>query len=437
MTVATELLVILALVLANGAFAGAEIAILSVRKTRIQELADEGSRAARAVLRMRSKPETFLATVQIGITVVSATAAAFGGATLARVIAALLARAGAGAYAEDLALASVVALVSTLSLILGELVPKSLALRSAERYALVAAPPLRALAWLARPLVWGLTATSNFVLRFFGDQTNFSEARLSKEELQQLVDEAATAGALDRRAGDIAYRALDFADIRVGALVVPRAEMVVLARDATEAGIRRLLIERGHSRIPVFGDAPEDIIGYVTARDVIAMLAGDGRALGDILREALFVPEGRLAADVLKDMQNARDHLAMVVDAQGAVVGLVTLEDLVEELVGEVFAEHETPIERVRREPDGRVLVRGRMPVHELNRELGLELPESTGWTTIGGLVTAHAGEIPKAGRRVTLEDGVVLEVVEATERRVQAVRIHPVRTADPEESED
>lgn len=425
MTLATELLIILLLIVANGLFAGAEIAIISVRKTRVRELCEEGRRSARALARLRETPESFFATVQIGITVVGATAAAFGGARVARVLTPYFENALGERYAEDVALALIVAGISYMTVVFGELVPKSLALRAAERYGLLVARPLLVLSRVSRPLVWLLTATSNIVLRVFKDRTTFTEARLSKEELQQLVDEAATAGDLNPRAGEIAYRALDFGDVRVGSLMVPRPEMVVLHQDATHEHIRELIVRSGHSRVPVHRGVPEEVVGYVTSRDLIALLAtGDERAVRDIVREALFVPEGRLAADVLKDMQRTRDHLALVVDEQGSVVGLVTLEDLIEELVGEIFAEHETPVERIVREPDGGILVRGRVPVHEVNRELGIDLPESPTWSTMGGLATALAGTMPEAGTRLDAGHGTTLEVVEASGHRVQRVRI-------------
>src|SRR6266508_1505932 len=206
-----ELAIIVALVLLNGVFAGAEIAIISLRATRLSQLVDEGRASARAVKRLRDEPERFLATVQVGITVVGATAAAFGGAALAQRLAPHLASVPLVArYAEALALALVVAIVSFLTLVLGELVPKSLALRASERYALLVARPLLALSELARPIVWFLTAVSNVVLRPFGDRTTFSEARLSVEEIEQLVDEAGKAGALDAPTAEITSRALAF-----------------------------------------------------------------------------------------------------------------------------------------------------------------------------------------------------------------------------------
>ncbi|MGQ0507059.1 MAG: hemolysin family protein [Myxococcaceae bacterium] len=208
-------MVILALILVNGILAGSEIAVVSLRRTRLKELAEGGRRAARAVQKLREQPERFLATVQIGITVVGSTAGAFGGASFAQDLEPLLARVpGLAPHAEAVALIMVISLVSYLSLVLGELVPKSLALRSAEGYALLVGRPLLALSSLARPLVWFLTASSNALLRIFGDRTNFIESRLSPEELQQLVGEASgKGGTLHPAAGKIATRALELGDL--------------------------------------------------------------------------------------------------------------------------------------------------------------------------------------------------------------------------------
>jgi putative hemolysin len=425
--IAFELIVIVALALANGLFAAAEIGILSVRRTRLRELADEGSSSARLVLRMRENPERFLATVQIGITIVAASAGAFGGATLARGLTPMFARTGLSTgVAEQLALALVIGLISYLTIVIGELVPKSLALRHAERYALTVARPLALLSWLGRPLVWFLTASSNAVLRIFRDETTFTEARLSREELQQLVDEAATIGSVEKRAADIASRALELGDVRVGALMIPRGDMVMLQRDATRDDVERALRTHGHRRLPVFGDVGDEIVGYVTHRDLVEIVvARDGQTLRDRIHPALFVAESQRAVAVLEQMQRTRDHLAIVVDELGSLAGLVTLEDIVEELVGEIFAEHDVPIERIRRQPDGTVIVRGMVPVHEVNRELGLDLPEVPGSVTIGGLAMALSGRIPRPGTKLHAAH-LTLEVTAATERRVLEVRIAP-----------
>ena len=431
-----ELLIILLLIAVNGVFSGAEIALVSVRRIRVQQLVEEGRPGAVAVKALRDEPEEFLATVQIGITVVGATAAAFGGASLANRIEPLVGRVqGLAPFAQEIALGVVVAGISYLSIVFGELVPKSLALRAAEAYALFIAQPLRAIAWLARPLVWLLTASSNLVLRPLGDRTTFTEARHSAEELQQLVEEAAQAGTVSPGIGALAARALEFEELIASDVMVPRQQVVMLPRQATHEEIRRILLEHTHNRMPVYEGDVDHVVGYVSVKDLLHV-AWEERlfVLDDVLRPAWFVPQSKRAVDLLEEMRARRTPIAIVVDELGGTSGIVTLEDLVEELVGEIFSEHEAPPQSaVIVEPDGSALVRGETPVREVNRALDVELPEDGDWTTIAGLVIARAARIPQKGDVVTLDDGTRLEVVDATARRVRMLRLHRAPPLAPE----
>jgi putative hemolysin len=424
---AFEILVILALALANGFFAGAEIAIIAVRKSRLKQLTEERRLGARAVTTLREQPERFLATVQIGVTVVGATAAAFGGATMTGDISAWLSAVPVIApHAHDIALALVIALVSFLSIVLGELVPKSLALRSGERLALWVGRPLLSLSWLMRPLVWLLTKASNAILLPFRDKTTFTEARLSAEEVQQIVEEAASTGSLDKGAGEIASRAIDFGALSASDVMVPRNRVEGIPHDASTEQIRRLLLEQGHSRMPVYQGTLDRIVGYIAAKDLLSLaLEGHLIVLEDVLRPAYFVPETMGAVQVLREMQERRLPLAIVVDEHGGVSGLITIEDLIEELVGELFSEHDQPAALVVRQADGSSLVRGEVPIRDVNRELDLDLPEGEGWTTLAGLSMSLCRGIPQRGAR--LQAGpVTLEVVDATPTVVRLVRITP-----------
>lgn len=374
---------------------------------------------------MREHPERFLATVQIGITLVGATAAAVGGHSLASRLTPLLARVSAK-YAEDLALAIVIGGVSYLSIVIGELVPKSLALRKAEQYALLVGHILLTLSWVARPFVWLLTASSNLVLKPFGDRTTFTETRHSAEELQALVEEATKAGTVHPGAGEIASRALELPELTAADVMVPREQVVVLPRHAAPDEMRQILLENLHSRLPVCDGGIDNVVGYVSVKDLVAF-AWEQKliVLEDVMRPAYFVPESNMAVDVLNEMRKRHTPFAIVVDEQGGMSGIVTMEDLLEELVGEIFSEHDRSVpELVIWEADGTALVAGAAPVREVNRELGVELPEGD-WSTVAGLCITHAGKIPSAGEKVTLPGGVVLEVVDASPRRVRTVRVH------------
>lgn len=424
---ASELVIILALLLVNGVLAGAEIAVIAVRRTRLDELVDKGSGAARAVQSLRAQPERFLATVQIGITVVGATAGAFGGATVAADLAPVLARVDALApWAPQLSLALVVTLVSYLGLVVGELVPKSLALKAAEPYALFMGRPLLWLSAVARPLVWFLTASSNVLLRPFKDRTSFIEARLSPEELTDMVEEAAKAGTVNPRAGDIAARALRLPELVASDVMVPRPSVAVLRRDATLEDVRHAVTVHGHTRFPVVEGDVDHVVGYVSVKGVLASLwSGAEFELEPLVRPAYFVPEAKSAVDLLTEMRTRHLPFGVVVDEHGGMAGIVTLEDVVEELVGEIFSEHVRRVpEFFHREPDGSVTVLGEVTVRDINRELGLELPEDD-WTTIAGLCLALAKRIPARGERYPTVGGVVLEVVDASPRRVRSVRLH------------
>jgi len=409
-----------------------------MRRTRLRELTDEGNSSAKSVEKLRRDPERFLATVQIGITVIGATAAAFGGASMATRLGGVLADLGVPAQqAHSVALAVVVAFVSYLSLVLGELVPKSLALRAGERYALLIGRPLHGLSWLMRPVVWFLTASSNVVLRLFGDRTSFTEGRLSAEELQQLVEEATKQGTVDPRAGEIASRAFEMGDLTLGELMVPREHIIALRRHASAEEIRQVMLEHGHSRMPVYEGAVDNIVGYVIVKDLLGVAwEGNLIVLEDVMRPPFFLVESMRAMDALKELQKRRMQLAVVVDERGGVAGLVTVEDLLEELVGDILSESETPEELVTREGPTTALVQALAPLRDVNRELGLELDEDQDYSTVAGLCIALAGgAIPEPGTRLETEGGLVLEVLESSPRRVRTVRFHLPRPLERAEA--
>jgi putative hemolysin len=423
----SELFFIVTLILANGIFAGAEIALVSVRSSRLQERADQGSKAARMALGFKAHLESLLATVQVGITVVGATAAAVGGASASDLLAPVLAEVPwIGPHAPVVAIAIVVVFVSYLSIVLGELVPKSLALRHAEAYSIAVAQPLAWLSWITRPVITVLTFSSNLVLKPFGDSTHFGETHYSTGELKEMVEQAKDAGAVHPQAADIATRALVLPELTAQEVMVPRQDVVMLQRDAALPAVHRTIIDHPHTRLPVYGTGPDDIIGYVHVKD-LATLSWQQRegGLADALRPPFFVPSSKSALDLLSEMQRKRVPLAIIVEDQGGFAGIVSLEDLIEELVGEIFTEHaRVPTQGITESVEGGWIVPGHMPIRELNRSLGLKLPEDGEWNTLAGLYISLAGHIPRAGEREQLPDGAELMVLDATPRRIRSLRI-------------
>ncbi|MBL8900060.1 MAG: HlyC/CorC family transporter [Planctomycetes bacterium] len=424
-----DCLIIVALVLLNGVFSGAEIALVSLRASRLQELKAERKLGVLSVLALRAHPERFLATIQVGISLIGASAAAYGGSSIATQLEPLLEPLPwIGESSGELSIAIVVLGITFLSIVLGELVPKSLALHASERYALLVSPPLQVLSRITAPLVQILTFTSNLLLRPFGDRTNFLEAHHTAGELAHLIEESSRAGALPPRVADMTTRALEFAELRAEDVMVPRTEVVMLPRRASTDEISRLVLENVHSRLPVYDGSIDNIVGYVSIRDFIGMAwERDLIVLEDLLRPAVFVPETARAIDVLHDMRSRRMPLVIVVDEQGGMSGILTLEDLVEELVGEIFDEHARGGEaEVVSEPGGSYRIQGRAPMREVNRLVEPPLPQEGNWTTLAGLFLAHHGHIPENGASFVFEDGRRLEVLDVTHRRIRWLRLHP-----------
>jgi len=313
-------------------------------------------------------------------------------------------------------------------------VPKSLALRRSEGYALLMARPIAALSRLASPIVWLLIAASNLVLRPFSDRTNFSESRISKEELEQMVDEAAKTGAIHEHASELASRALEFDRLRLSDVMIPRARIDALPMRATTDQIRRFLLEERRSRIPIYDRSLDDIVGYASAKDIVS-LAWDGGpvVLADLVRGVKFFPETVPAIEVLRFMRRDHQRIAVALDEHGIVAGMVTFEDLMEELVGDIFSEHEEEAPPLTREPGGSAVVRGDTPIREVNRALGIDLEERPGATSVAGLCEMLAGGIPNRNARLAAADGSVLVVLDATSRRVERVRVIPAVTDRPQ----
>ena len=424
-----ELLIILLLTLANGFFSGAEIAIVSARRNRLEALAATGNRAARQALALADSPDRFLATVQVGISLIGTFAAAFGGARIGDILALWLRSVPALApYAETIALAIVVALITYLSLVVGELVPKRLALRHAESIAVFAAPIMSGLAQAARPAIAVLNLSVNLVLRLLG-QGRAVESSVTEEDIVYMVREGTTSGSVEAGEAQLIARVFQFTDRPVRRVMTPRTEMTAVEAGAAWEEIVQTFLASGYSRLPLYQGSLDHIVGILHAKDIMHALASDAdtRDIMRLVRPPTFVLATQGIDDLLTMFRRQGSHLAIVVDEFGQVAGQATLEDMLEELVGEIRDEYDQAEEPpfVQRE-DGSWLVDGMQAYDKVQDRLGLSADAATpnaDFTTLAGLIMASLNRIPQVGDSVTLGE-YILEVVDMDGRRIDKVLI-------------
>ncbi|KAF0219169.1 MAG: hypothetical protein FD174_2255 [Geobacteraceae bacterium] len=423
-----EVSLILVLILANGFFAGAELAIISARKSRIAQLVAAGNRKAKVVERLQDDPHRFLATVQIGVTVVGSMAAAVGGATSVKYLQPLLQAAPVEfirTAAAPLSLAIVVVLISYLSLILGELVPKALALHYADRMALQVAKPIDFLARVGAVAVAFLTLSSKTVLAMLGVKGEEKEAFITKEEIQHIVAEGRETGVFTATEQEYIRNIFDFTHTYVREVMVPRTRMVSFDLDLPREEMLQNVLDNMYSRYPVYRGSSENIVGFIHSKDLLGKMVTDPAFdINSIVRPPFYVPEGKRVNDLLKEMQRKRIHMALVVDEYGGLSGLVTTEDLLEELVGEIEDEHDIgEPRRVQRLADGSLIVDALISINDLEDLLGIKLAEDIPYDTLAGLILDQLGRFPEKGERLEWKD-FIFTCEEVTKTAIVKVRI-------------
>jgi putative hemolysin len=416
-----------ALLLVNGFFAGAEIALISARRSRIQQLAAEGDGRAQRVAALQGDPDRFLATVQIGVTFVGTLASAVGGAASVRILSPLIREIplpGLRAAAEPIALAAVVLVLTYAMLIVGELVPKSLALRHAEALAIWVAGPIDRLARLTSLLVRSLTASNRFVLRLLGQKGADERAFVSEEEVKHMLQEGRAQGVFDQTEQELIHSVFEFTEASVKEVMVPRPRIQAIDVETAVEQVLAYIIETGKSRYPVYRNTLDEVLGILYDKDLFRLLAEKKAiVLAEILRPAFFSPETAQVSRLLKQMQKRRMPMALVVDEYGGVEGLVTIEDLIEEIVGEIRDEadrEQQPVERLR---DGSYLVDASISLRDLAEQHDLVFPESPEYETLAGFVLAQLQRIPRGGEIVTHREWR-LTIVDMDGRRVARVKV-------------
>ena len=423
MGTALEIAFILVLVLLNGAFAMSELAIVSSRRARLQALQRKGSAGAEAALALADDPQRFLPTVQVGITLVGIFAGAFGGARIAGTLGGALNQIpGVAPFGTEIAFAIVVVAITYLSLILGELVPKQVALRNPEKVAVVVARPLAALARWSSPIVWVLGQSSAVVLRLFGPARPSDQA-VTEEEVKAVVAEGAEAGALEHEERHMIERVLRLADKPVRALMTPRNDLAWLDRSDPPEEIAARLRGSDVTRFIVADGRVDNVVGVVVVKDLLdQMLAGETMSVATVLRAPLVLPDTLSALDALERLRGDRLGLALVLDEYGSFEGVVTASDLLEAIVGDLGpAEPEEEGKAIERH-DGSLLLDGSMPSDELRARLDLpELPAAGTYHTVAGLMLALLKRVPKEGDRIVWA-GWRFEIVDMDGRRVDKV---------------
>lgn len=421
-----EMVVILALILANGAFAAAEMALVSARRGRLARRARAGDAGAEAALDLLASRGRFLSTVQVGISLIGTLASAFGGASLAAALAVGLARLpGFAPYAPAAALGVVVLAISYLSLVVGELTPKRLALQNPERISVALARPMRLLCRVLGPVNRLLEASTNVVLTLVG-QRRARRIDLTQEDILDLFQRGTEVGVLEQREEEILTHVLRLPRREARNLMTPRTEMVALEAEQPLDRAVDLVRQTGLSRIPVYEDTPDQVIGVLHARDLVGLCPQDGPTLRDLVHPALAVPETANSLQLLGTFQRARRHLAIVVDEYGGTAGVVTLEDVLEELVGEITDEHEEPEQGIVRREDGSLLVDGLTDIVELRQRLGIgPLPgeEEGAFETLAGFVLSVLDRVPRTGEHFRY-GGYRFEVVDMDGLRVDRVLV-------------
>ncbi len=435
-----ELGLIVILILLNGVFSATEIALVTLRRSRLQQLIEEGSRGAARVMRLKQSPGRFLAVIQIGINFLGFLASAFAAVSLVSGVEFWLA--GFGPLKElagAVALITVTVILTIFTIIFGELVPKQIGLAHSERVAMSTSRLIDFLGGVFGPLVGFLTFITRRISRLFGADVAVDE-RISAEELRLIIEQGGEQGILEAEEEQMIHAVIELGDQRIHEVMVPRIAMVSLASNASMEEAIDTVIEQGHSRVPVYEETIDEIIGILYAKDLLPFLKGsvtERPTLRSILRTPVFVPESMSVDDLLHEFQRRKIHLAIVLDEYGGTAGLVTIEDLLEEIVGEIQDEYDAEEPLIVSLSEHEARVDGRAAVDDIaelfDTNLGLE--DADEYDTVGGLIYHRVGGVPKPGDQV-LVDGLTITVETTDGRRVGkvlVVRDRPLGTPDDE----
>jgi CBS domain containing-hemolysin-like protein len=414
-----ELIALAALVLLNGFFVAAEYGLVTARRTRIMELQNEGNRRARQVLKIVSDPPRFIAAMQLGVTLTSLGIGALGEPVFARIFEPAVVSAAA-------AVVLALFVITFAHVVIGELVPKGIALPYSERVALAVSTPVRGFFVVFKPLIWLLQRSTEVVLRVLGLEPPGARSDVHSEaELKMLLTASTEHGEIEEDERELLYKVFDFADKEASDVMVPRPEVVALSVDLPPEECLQAVLDSPFTRYPVYRESVDDIVGVLHVRDLISAMHDKGIAavrVEDILRPPYMVPETKDLAALLAEFRKQNQHMAIVIDEYGAMEGIVTLEDLLEEIVGEIEDEFDLPDESVEQVDEDTVRIDGTFPIDDFNEQFHTELPQED-YHTVAGFVFGQLGRAPEPGDEIH-HDGVRFHVLELEGSRIERLEV-------------
>ena len=432
-----DILVLVLLTFLEGFFVAAEIALVSIRRSRVEQLVDEGNAGARRVRRLLEEPGRFLAVSQLGLTVIGFFASAYAAVNLAEALQRILENIGMETGgAKGLSLVVVTVVLALFTIIFAELVPKTLALANTERVAIALSLPIEFFARALGPLIRLLTGVTAAITKLFGANVS-NEAQITAEELRLIVERGGEQGVLEAEEEQMINSIIELGERRLHEVMVPRIAIVALPAAATLEEAIDKVVDEGHSRIPVYEETIDEVVGILYAKDLLPILksgSGPRPAIRALLRPPVFVPESMTIDDLLHEFQRRKVHIAIVLDEYGGTAGLLTIEDLLEEIVGEIQDEYDTEEPMVVRLSDDEARVDGRADVDDLAElfDLNLELEDDDEYDTVGGLVYHRIGGVPSPGDQIDV-NGLTLTVETTDGRRVGKVLVVRRRAGDEE----
>ena len=425
-----EVIFIVLLLLANGVFAMSELAIVSARKPRLRQMCNNGDSKACAALELATSPDRFLSTIQIGITLVGILAGAFGGATIAEHLGDQISRVPALApYGEALGVAIIVVTITYFSLIIGELVPKRFALNHPERIAKLVARPMNVLSRAMSPIVYLLSVSTSAVLTLLRMKAP-AEPPVTEDEIKVLIEQGTQAGVFEKSEQEIVKRVFKLADRTVGTLMTPRPDIVWLRAKASREEIRKKVVENHYSRFPISDESLDQVLGVVKAKDMLGpCLSGEEMNLYSVMKTPLFVPESRSALEVLELFKTSATHLALVVNEYGSIEGLVTTNDILEAIVGDIAPANPQFETQATQREDGSWLFDGTLPIDEFKEVFTVPSLPGEGrrnYQTLAGFILYYLGRVPRAADHFQW-NGLRFEIMDMDGKRIDKVLVRQV----------